>query len=282
MRSWRFYIRFMLVIILIPFCSYAQNSSEEVWDSIDWTQGPSQADLGSIAQVQVPYGYVFADGDDTRKLMELMENIVNYRELGFVAPDNLEWFIVFEFDEIGYVRDDEKDLLDADALLHSLKQGTEEANKIRQQRGWTPLHILDWLQPPRYNPYTNNLEWATRGVADGDLVVNWNTRLLGRRGVMSVVLVADPSLIQAILPDYQKCMDGFSYKFGSRYGDWTTGDPTADVGLTALVVGGATAVAAKTGLLKGLFKMLASLWKLVLVGLVAVGAIIKKIFTRDS
>ncbi len=45
--------------------------------------------------------------------------------------------------------------------------------------------------------------------------------------------------------------------------------------LTALVVGGATAVAAKSGLLKGL-------WKLIVAGAVGVAAFLKKIFGRKA
>jgi hypothetical protein len=45
--------------------------------------------------------------------------------------------------------------------------------------------------------------------------------------------------------------------------------------LTALVVGGATAVAAKSGLLKGL-------WKLIVAGVVGIGAFVKKILGRKA
>ena len=41
--------------------------------------------------------------------------------MGFVAPAGEDWFAVFEFDDVGYVKDDEKDSLDANALLDSIK-----------------------------------------------------------------------------------------------------------------------------------------------------------------
>ena len=87
---------------------------------------------------------------------------------------------MFEFEDVGYVKDDEKDSLDANALLESIKQGTEAGNKERRKRGWATMTILGWETPPRYNETTHNLEWAIRGQSEGEPVINHNTRLLGR------------------------------------------------------------------------------------------------------
>jgi uncharacterized membrane-anchored protein len=35
-----------------------------------------------------------------------------------------------------YVKDDDKSSLDADAMMKSIRQGTEEANAERKSRGW--------------------------------------------------------------------------------------------------------------------------------------------------
>jgi uncharacterized membrane-anchored protein len=255
--------------------SFSQQDDASVLNQVKWQTGPDTGELGSIAEIQLPEGYLFADGDDTRLLMEAMHNPTTGIEIGFVAPETFDWFLVFEFEEVGYIKDDEKNSLDAQAMLKGIRKGTEEGNRIRAERGWAPMAIIGWEQPPRYNPSTNNLEWAIRGEVEGQPVINWNTRLLGRKGVMKVTLVSAPEILMQTLPDYESLIDGFDYKIGNKYAEFRQGDKVAKYGLTALVVGGAAAVAAKSGLLK-------HLWKLIVFGVVAVGAAIKKIFSRDK
>src|SRR5688572_16520698 len=157
-------------------------------DKINWTKGPAKADLKTLAEVQVPEGFVFTGPKGTQKLLEAMGNPTSGSELGFLAPTSLVWFVVFEFSDVGYVKDDDKDKLDADKLLKSIKEGTEAANKYREKMGAAPLHITGWEIPPRYNEQTHNLEWAIRGESEGSPVINYNTRMLGRKGVMEVNL----------------------------------------------------------------------------------------------
>jgi hypothetical protein len=167
---------------------------------VKWLRGPSVGELGNTAQVKVPAGYVFADARDARTIMEVFRNPTTGREMGFVAPAGEDWFAVFEYDDVGYVKDDDKDSLDADALLVSIKEATTEGNKERVRRGWPALTILGWEQPPHYDESTHNLEWAVRLQSDGAPVVNYNTRLLGRGGVMEVRL----SLTSAYKNCYKK------------------------------------------------------------------------------
>ena len=72
-------------------------------------------------------------------------------------------------------------------LMRLIQHFKSAENVIRNaERGWPELKIIGWQQVPRYNPTTNNLEWAIYGESEGKPVVNWNTRLLGRKGVMKV------------------------------------------------------------------------------------------------
>jgi uncharacterized membrane-anchored protein len=246
------------------------------FEGIAWRDGPVTGDLGSRAKVETPEGLRFANGRDTRTLLELMQNTTDGNELGMVASPDLEWFVVFEFDESGYVDDEDKDSLDADALLRSLREGQSEANAARAARGWDTLHIDGWATPPYYDPSTNNLEWATklRG-GDGGVSINHNSRALGRRGVMVITLVTDPELYEQVLPQFRELLAGYQFKAGERYSEYTSGDRVAEFGLTALIAGGVGAVAVKSG-------ALGKLWKFIAAGLVAVGALFKRIFGGGS
>lgn len=242
---------------------------------IDWTVGPATADLGGIAQIDLPDGFRFSGKSGAKKFLDLTENPTSGRELGVLIPPTADdmWFVIFEFDPVGYVKDDDKDNLDANALLASIRQGTDAANKERERRGWSTMRIVGWHTAPYYDLKTNNLTWAINGSGDGGNVVNYSVRLLGRRGVMNVDLVLSPEQIEAVVPAFETVLGGFSFKTGSRYAEFRQGDKIAAYGLTALVAGGAGAALAKSGLL-------GKLWKLVVVGIAALLGFLKKLFGR--
>jgi uncharacterized membrane-anchored protein len=285
--------RSFVVLLVVCFCALiavGQNNRKKAtpspspspdafgWGSfegIPWKKGPSVGELGTTAQVQVPEGYVFAGANDTRTIMQAVHNPTTGRELGFVAPSGEEWFAVFEFDDSGYVKDDDKGSLDADAMLESIKTGTAESNKERVARGWPALNVIGWETPPRYNEATHNLEWAIRAESEGQPVVNYNTRLLGRGGVMEVTLVTDPKLLATTLPKFKTMLAGFDFNSGQKYSEFRPGDKTAAYGLTGLVVGGTTAALVKTGAFKWL-------WKVIVAGVVGLGALFKRIFSRNK
>ena len=246
----------------------------EGYEGVKFQKGPSVGELGVNAKVSVPEGYIFADAKDTRTIMEANRNPISNRELGFVAATDDTWFVVFEFDDVGYVKDDEKDSLDANAILESIRTATEESNKERAKRGWPPMTVLGWEQQPHYDEVTHNLEWAVRAQSDGEPVINFNTRLLGRGGVMEVTLVTDPSSLQATLPKFKSMLNGFDFNEGQRYAEFRAGDKTAAYGLTGLIVGGGTAVLVKSGAFKWI-------WKALVAAGIAVAALVKKIFSRN-
>lgn len=261
-----------------PAAESAEDGFVKLINSIDWkTEG--EGSLGSMATLGVPGGYRFTGSEGTIKLMEAFGNLTSGSELGFISPLDLGWFAVFEFDDIGYVKDDEKDKLDADAILKELQEGQQQANKQLAERGMPTLEVIGWQTPPFYNPATNNLEWAIRLRSQGGgETINYKTKLLGRRGVMDVVLVCGEEELPTVVAEYQKLLTGFAYQKEESYAAFTSGDKIAKYGLTGLIVGGGLLMAAKSGLLGKLIKP-------IIVGVVVVGAFLKRIFvgkTKES
>lgn len=242
--------------------------------------GPGTAPMEGIAQINLPAGYTFIDGKGTRALMKQFGEPTSGNEMGMIHATNGNWSVVFEFDAIGYVKDDDKDKLDADKLLASIKEGTAEANKERVKSGNAPLEVVGWEQPPKYNPETHNLEWAVRAKSEGHDILNYNTRLLGRKGVMEVVLIVDPADLPATLPKYQGLLANYTFQKDQSYAEYRKGDKVAKYGLAALVVGGAAVGAAKLGLLGPLVLILKKAWKLVVVAFVAVIGFFKKMWAK--
>jgi uncharacterized membrane-anchored protein len=272
---------------LILACSsiFAQNdgrttaTEDNAISKVHWLSGPTNAALGSVAHITVPEGYRFADGNDVRRLRKASGEPTSGKEMGIlISEDGL--IVLFSYDDSGYVKDDDKDKLDADKLLDDFKRGTEAANEYRREHGASEVHVTGWEQPPKYNPETHNLEWAIRGESEGRAIVNYDTRLLGRPGVMSVKLVVKPDALAARLPDYQKLLTGYSFNTGQTYAEYKQGDKLAKYGLAALITAGGVVVAAKTGLLAALILILKKAWKLVVVAVAAVAAAIKNFFAR--
>jgi uncharacterized membrane-anchored protein len=240
-----------------------------------WTKGPFTGSLGSHAQIDVPEGAFFLDAAATRAFLQANENIPSGDELGAVVrpvEDGHSWFALFTFSDEGYVKDTDKDAIDADALLADMKKGNVQANEERKKRGWTPFVLEGWQTKPYYDSATHNLTWSIRGASPGETAtINHSVRLLGRRGVMSVQLVADQDGIAATTGEFNEILKGFSYKPGERYAEFRQGDKMAGYGLAALIGGGAAAAAVKTGLLQ-------KAWKFLVVIAVAAFGALKKLF----
>jgi uncharacterized membrane-anchored protein len=228
-----------------------------------WTKGPHTGTLGSQASIEVPEGSYFLDAAATRALLQATENVPSGHELGAIVRKvdrEHSWFALFMFSDDGYVDDSDKDAIDADALMANMKKGTEQDNAERQKRGWAPFNLEGWQTPPFYDPATHNLTWAIRGSSPGDTpTINHSVRLLGRRGVMSVQLVAGQDDIAATTSDFNAMLTGFRYQPGERYAEFRKGDKMAGYGLAALIGGGAAAAAIKTGFLAKAWKAIAGL-----------------------
>lgn len=253
----------------------AESPEAKILASLKWTVGPGTAAVGNQAQLEVPEGTRFTDGNGARKMLEMMRNPTGNDELGLLTNDQLDWFVIFEFEDIGYVKDADKEKLDGNAILESLREGNEVANEERKKRGWPAISIVGWHTAPFYNKETNNLEWCIKGQSQGHDIVNYNTRILGRGGVMSANLLVAPDALDATLPQIKTILRGFSYVEGQKYSQWKSGDKVAKYGLSALVMGGAVGVAAKLGLLGKIAASLGKLWKVIILGLIAVAAALK-------
>jgi uncharacterized membrane-anchored protein len=268
----------VLALAAVPL--HAQDGESK--PKLNLLKGPAKAPLGNVAKIELPTGYVFINGKDYRGLLKAEGEPVSGRELGLLSSTNAHWSVIFSFSDIGYVKDEEKDNLNADKLLDDIKRGNAEANKERARAGNPIIEVVGWEVPPKYNPTTHNLEWAVRGSEEGRPILNYNTRLLGRKGVMEVVLVVKPDSLSDTLPIYRDLLAGYSFQTGETYAEYRQGDKVAKYGLGALVLGGAAVGAAKLGLFAWLAVFIKKAWKLVVLAVAAVASFIKKLFSGRS
>jgi len=272
----------MMAACLLLFVSTAFAQEEDPVDKLPWVAGPTTAKIGPNATIEVPAGYRYLGPEGAREFNRLTENPAPDVDEYLFAKQDYSWIAFFSFSDTGYVKDDEK--LDADDLYKSVSEGTEAANEERRDNGWAPVHLTGWAFKPQYDQTLKSLEWAFRlkGEDSAGESINYNTRLLGRHGVMEVLVLTSPENLTGSVADFKAKLPGFKFNAGQTYAEFRDGDKVAEYGLAALVTGGAAAVAAKKGFFAAIGVMLLKMWKLVLVGLAAIGAGFKKFFGRKE
>ncbi len=246
------------------------------------TVGPAEVPLLKQAVLKVPAGYSFIPKAEGDRLMRAMGNRTGSNFLGLVTQtDAVEWFATLVYNSAGYVRDDDAKDWKADELLQSLKDGTEEGNKDRASRGFPPIEITGWVEPPKYASDTHRLVWAAHVRRKGETKggsVNYNTYALGREGYFELNMIGAEDVIMREKGRAQELLAALTYVPGKAYGDFQAGtDKVAEYGLAALVAG----VAAKK---LGMFALLAAFFaksaKLILVALLGAAAVIGRLFKR--
>ncbi len=211
-----------------------------------WLAGPQPIDLGHDVSLKLPEHHSFLSEAEAKQLLERLGNFHNANVVGVVASkdERATWFVTIRYDEQGYVKDTGR--IDAEELLSELKEGTEEANKERRVHGFKPLHVTGWSEPPQYDRALHRLEWALRASGDDGDSVNFNTRLLGRKGIVSLDLVCDPADLIADMPEVAELLQGTAFKIGARYQDFDARmDRIAQYGLAGPILAGAGIGAAK-------------------------------------
>jgi uncharacterized membrane-anchored protein len=271
----------LLAVTSVPVCAADADAEKQAFvdqmRDLHWVKGPTTVEVQGNSKLTIPDQYVYLDPGNTKKFLELQHNLSDGREV-MVAPRNMEWMAYLEFSDEGYVKDNEK--IDAPALLKTLQSNTESGNEERRRRGWNELKLVDWATPPVYNTTTKRLEWATILDSKEGRAVNFSTKILGRRGYTSVIMVTDPANLQAAESNLDHVLTGYSFNTGETYADWRSGDKVAEYGLAALIVGGVAAVAAKKGLFSVIGAFLVASWKFLMIGVVAAATWVRNLFAR--
>lgn len=250
---------------------------------IKLVHGPSEVKLGNVAAIKIPEKHVFIDASGLDKFFEITHNFRSGKEVGVIlAPTG--WVLFFDYDAVGYVKDEEKNDLNAEKMYKSMLDNQDAGNEHRRSKGWAEHKLQGWATPPHYDEKTNNLNWAFKFSTSADqfkqVNINSNTRLLGRGGIMEVTLATEDEYFKAHEIESNELLKSFNYVDGQKYAEFKKGDKIAEYGLAALVVGGAGAVAYKTGLLGKLGILLAKGGKLVWAGLIAIVVGIAKLWKK--
>lgn len=236
--------------------------------------------------------FKYLDKPDARRVLEeFWGNPPDDEVLGLVVPtatpldSDQSWAVVVTYSDEGYVSDEDAAKTDYDKLLKELKEGTQEENAERKKAGYEGIDLVGWAVPPRYDSASKKLYWAKELNFEGSEqhTLNYDIRVLGRRGYLSLNAVSGMSELETVRAGMQQLLPMTDFDSGARYADFDAdNDKLAGYGIAALIGGG---IAAKAGFFGKLGILLLGLKKLLIPLVLVVVAFGKKIigfFSRDK
>ena len=271
-----------------------QAEFERIVNSLDFRRGSIKLDNG-LATIDLPEAFRYLGPADSQTLLtKLWGNPPGTGQgtLGMILPTDPSpfspegWAVIVYYNPAGYVSDEDAADLDAEQLMKEMQEATVEGNKERAAQGYEEVHLLGWAREPRYDPAAKKIHWGKRlsfGNAT-DETLNYEIRVLGRRGYLELNVVAPMTALQNIDQTSDKILAMVHFDQGNTYAEFNPDvDETAAYGIAGLIAGG---ILTKAGFFKGLIALLIASKKLVAIGVVAFGAgiyaAIKRFFGRGG
>lgn len=256
--------------------------------SLTYEHGPVRLAGGKVL-LEVPEGFGYLDPKETSDVLVAWGNLPDADTLGSLFPTGMSpfsdegWGAILSYVDEGHVSDEDAAEIDYDDLLKSMQGDDEAENAERRKLGLEEIHLLGWAAPPRYDASGRKLHWAKRLGSAGGETLNYDIRVLGREGVLSVQAVADMSQMEVVNAGMTEVLGFASFTQGNRYEDYDAStDKLAEAGIAALILGGTAAAATKGGIFKGLIALLLAGKKLVVPAVVAGIAALKGLFGKKQ
>jgi uncharacterized membrane-anchored protein len=237
--------------------------------------------MNGLAKITVPEGYKFLDAKQSQYVLHVLwANPEDTSTLGMLFPENsspmsnLDFAVEIAYSEEGFIDDEDAKDLNYDDLLTEMQKDSKEANPNRKAEGYPQVELVGWATPPFYDDVNKKLHWAKELKFENTTsnTLNYNVRILGRKGFLNMNVIGDMSTLPAVQKDIKKILASAEFKEGNKYSDYNPDiDKVAAYGIGGLIAG---KVLAKVGF----FAIILKFWKVIGLGAIAVGAGIKKFF----
>jgi len=188
------------------------------------------------------------------------------------------WAVEITYEEEGHIKDDDAKDIKYDELLKQMQQQVTEANPERERQGSKAIELIGWAEQPYYDASTHKLYWAKkfRDIGDTTVFLNYNIRVLGRKGVLVLNAIGGIDQLAEIKEQTPTILAATNFTSGNTYTEFNSSiDKVAAYGIAGLIAGG---ILAKTGLFAKLGILLLKFIKPLLVGLSAFGAWVMRFF----
>ncbi|WP_260582751.1 DUF2167 domain-containing protein [Sphingopyxis sp. PET50] len=198
------------------------------------------------ADLNLGDAYYFVGPEDARTiLVDVWRNPPGSATgvLGMVFPKGKSfvddtWSAVITFEDTGYVSDKDAKTIDYNEMLANMKAADEEQAPITRAEGYPAGILQRWAQAPTYDAQNHSLVWARDIKFDGSTedTLNYDIRLLGRSGVLSMNILAGMSQLGEVHEAAKTFANVGSFRTGARYADYNPStDKKAEYGLAGLV-----------------------------------------------
>ena len=253
-------------------------------ESLDKQQGEIHLS-NNVAKLTVPDNYFYLNTEDSKKiLVDLWGNppAIGTNLLGMILPsnrsplDSTAWGVTIKYEEDGYVPDDDANDIDYDDLLEQMQEDIQASNKERIKQGYEAIHLIGWASTPFYDKQSHKLHWA-KELKFGTLeqnTLNYNIRILGRKGVLVLNFIADMSQKEEISTSLDEVLAIAEFNPGLKYSDFNPDiDKVAAYGIGGLIAG---KVLLKSGFLAAAILFLKKFGIFIVIG---IGGIARKLFS---
>jgi uncharacterized membrane-anchored protein len=264
-------VLFTIIVSFFSFFSIAQEDLNQIKiDSIEnsfhYENGTIYLDNG-VGKLIIPKGFKYLSSEQAeRVLVDLWGNPKSDNlTLGLILPEKTgvlsgnSYVFNIQYDEIGYVKDDDADDINYDELLTQMKEESVEENKFRIKEGYDSISVIGWAAQPYYDKEKKILYWAKEfkfGKSEVN-TLNYNIRILGRKGVLELNAIATTKELDLVQTDISKVLNIFKFNDGYKYEEF---DSSIDE-VAAWTIGGL--VAGKVLAKVGLFAVIAKFGKVI-------------------
>ena len=224
------------------------------------------------AELNIPAGFKFLNSEQSQFIMnKVYGNPPDNGILGIIMPEtntpftDTSYLFTVEYDDMGYVKDNDAKDIDYIKMLKDMQDGESEQNKQRAAQGFVPVHIVGWAKQPFYDDKQKVLHWAKEAHFGNDSsnTLNYEVRVLGRKGVLSLTAIAGVEQLPLVDKDINKVLGMASFTAGNKYADYNSSTDK----IAAYTVGGLVAGTILTKI--GFWAILAKFAKLIIAGIVA-------------
>lgn len=265
----------------------AHMSGEDSVTSLNFQDGTINLP-GDIASIRLSEDFRYLNPEDTERVLVAWGNPPGNDTSGMLVPTHADlfgpggWAVIISYEEDGYVSDEDADSIDYGEMLRNMQTETEAENKQRVEAGYESIQLIGWAAPPHYDSSEKKLYWARElkfGTEDEN-ILNYNIRVLGRKGVLVLNAVAGMSQLATVETGMRDVLAMADFNTGHRYADFDPDvDKVAAYGIGALVAG---KLAANAGLFAKLGVLLVVLKKYIVLIVIAVGAVVARLFKRKA
>ncbi len=284
----RFLTAFLFSCFGLSVFGQATDSLQVQIDSIEATlkyqHGVIQLKNG-IGTLKVPDGFKYLDADQSNYVLsDLWGNPKSESSLGMIIPESMgvlgdhTWAFNVQYDEIGYVKDDDAGDINYNELLAEMQNDTREASKERVKEGYEAIELVGWAAKPYYDADRKILHWAKelKFGESNENTLNYNVRILGRKGVLVLNAISSMNELPEVNHNIDKVLNIVTFSDGNKYADF---NPSVDE-VAAWTVGGL--VAGKVMAKAGFFVVLLKFWKVIAFAVAGAGSFVWRMVTGRS